>query len=367
VDEARLGQVVVDRAERARRDGEVVDAIAARAVGTVELLELLAELAEVRRVLELARHVVQAAREVAPHRLVDGLAARELAHGVVHVLAELVLALLGQGEADDRHARRQEARYGEVVEGGEELPPREIARRAEDDEHARRRRALRLEADAKRVLAGDRRLHGSPSLPSMAGSPAVLPAVTAIAVATTTTATAITAATATTTPTPVAATATAATAEATTLRPLLGLVDSQRAAVERRPVHRLDRFRGFGWRAHRHEAEAPRLARGAIRHDVDVSHLADARKGFAHRLDGGGKRQIADVKTRSHVSLLSRMRQETTPEGAFNPSLLSDPPRDQEPCRDGEIRRVQHVAVTFEREPHSHVLSERATLPGERP
>jgi hypothetical protein len=47
------------------------------------------------------------------------------------------------------------------------------------------------------------------------------------------------------------------------------------------------------------------------------------------------------------------MRQETTPEGAFYPSLLSDQPQNQEPGRIGEIRRVQHVAVTFEREPRS--------------
>jgi hypothetical protein len=45
-------------------------------------------------------------------------------------------------------SRRQEARDGEVVERREELAPREIARGAEDDEDARRGRALGLEADA---------------------------------------------------------------------------------------------------------------------------------------------------------------------------------------------------------------------------
>ena len=48
--------------------------------------------------------------------------------------------------------RRQEARDGEVVERGEELAPREVARRAEDDEDAWGRRALGLETDAEGVL-----------------------------------------------------------------------------------------------------------------------------------------------------------------------------------------------------------------------
>jgi len=64
------------------------------------------------------------------------------------------------------------------------------------------------------------------------------------------------------------------------------------------------------------------------------------------------------------------MRQETTPEGAFYPSLLSDQPQNQEPGRDGEIRRVQHVAVTFERDRgpicyrESDVAGETSVSPG---
>ena len=138
-DHPGAGQVVVDGAEHAGRDGQVVDAVAAGAVGAIELLELLAEAREVRRVLELARHVVEAAGEVGPDRLVDGLAPRELRDRVAHGRPELLLADVGEGEADDRHARREQARDREVVERRDQLAARQVPGGAEDDEHARRR------------------------------------------------------------------------------------------------------------------------------------------------------------------------------------------------------------------------------------
>ncbi len=150
-DHAGGREVVVDRPEHARRDRAVVDAVAARAVGAIELFELLAEAHEVRGVLELARHVVQAAREVGPHHVVDRLAARELADGLAHARAKLLFADVGQREADDRHARRQEARDGEVVERRDQLAARQVARGAEDDEDARRGGTLGLETGSKGV------------------------------------------------------------------------------------------------------------------------------------------------------------------------------------------------------------------------
>src|SRR5580704_5074293 len=65
------------------------------------------------------------------------------------------------------------------------------------------------------------------------------------------------------------------------------------------------------------------------------------------------------------MCLFSRDAARNYPElGAFNPSLLSNQPQNQEPGHGGEIRRVPHSAVTFEREPRSRV-AERASLPGE--
>ena len=135
------------------------------------------------------------------------------------------------------------------------------------------------------------------------------------AVASVAAATAATAATATATAIAAAAAAMAAaapeataTATAATLRTLFRLVHAERATVEVRAVHRLDGLLGLGRRPHRHEPEATRLTRRTIGHDVDVRDLADAREGLAYGLSGGRKRQVADIQTRSHVSLFSRLR-----------------------------------------------------------
>jgi hypothetical protein len=52
----------------------------------------------------------------------------------VQLLAVLLVAQWFPRGADDRERRRQEALQGEVVEGGNELALREIARAAEDDD-----------------------------------------------------------------------------------------------------------------------------------------------------------------------------------------------------------------------------------------
>src|SRR5579859_236400 len=164
-----------------------------------------------------------------------------------------------------------------------------------------------------------------------------LPAVATIAIAT-----AATAATTVTAAAAMAATPEAAAA-ATALRALLGLVDAQRAPVEVGAVHLLDGLLGLGLRAHRHEAEAARLARGPVGDDVDVRDLTDAREGLAHGVDGGRKRQIADVQTRSHVSLLSVAASSPPQKGVRANELACHPnqPRNRgSKARDGEIRHV---------------------------
>jgi hypothetical protein len=117
----------------------------------------------------------------------------------------------------------------------------------------------------------------------------------ATAAATTTTAAAAAATTAAAAAT--AATATAATAAAGAL---FGFVDSQRASIEISAVHRRHGALGFGARAHGHEAEAARLTRHAIRHQVDVDDLAMRGESLAQRVLGGVERQVTYVQTISH-------------------------------------------------------------------
>jgi hypothetical protein len=131
-----------------------------------------------------------------------------------------------------------------------------------------------------------------------------LPAVAAISAAaasTTPTAAAPSAAatTATTAPSvPAAASPSAATTGAR--RALFGFVDAERAPVEWAAVHRLDRVLCLLLGPHRHEAEASRLPRHAVCHDMYIGDLTDLRERRTHRLDRRIERQIANVKTRSH-------------------------------------------------------------------
>ena len=126
--------------------------------------------------------------------------------------------------------------------------------------------------------------------------------------ATTTTAataatTAATAATEAPTATATAATtAAAATTTATTAAggALLGFVDSQGTSVEISAVHGRHRAFGFGARAHGHEAEAARLPRHPIRHQMNVDDLAMRGEGLAKRVLGGVEGQVTYVQTISH-------------------------------------------------------------------
>ena len=135
--EPRLLQVLHDDAEVGGRHREIEEPIAGGTALLVEPLEVLAELAVGRGVLEGAGDVAETALEVGPERRIDGLAARVLADALLHLGAELLVALRAPRHADHREAARQRAAHGEVVECRHQLAPREIAGGAEDDDGAR--------------------------------------------------------------------------------------------------------------------------------------------------------------------------------------------------------------------------------------
>jgi hypothetical protein len=173
--------------------------------------------------------------------------------------------------------------------------------------------------------------------------PAIAPIAAAAAAATAATA-ASTAATATAAAVAAAATkATAATAAA--LGTLFSLVDAKGTSVEVRPIHGLDGLLGLSRRAHRHKPEPARLTRCPIGHDVNVGHLADSRERLTNSLTRRRKRQVADIQTRSHVSLSSSLT--ASKRASFKAPvqcLPSNRPQNQKPGRDGGIRRV-HTLV----------------------
>jgi hypothetical protein len=117
------------------------------------------------------------------------------------------------------------------------------------------------------------------------GLPAVPPIAAAISTAATTAATAATTAAAAATTAAARTTTTATTAAATTaLRALFSLVHAKRATVDHLAVDAFDGALGLLVRTHGDEREAAGLARGAISHDVHISHLAILSEGCAHGL-----------------------------------------------------------------------------------
>ena len=137
---AALTELSDDRRHRLRRDGEVVDAVPARAALLVDLVQEPGEVVLTALVGEVERDVARRLGQPVPDVLVEVVAA-ELADGVLHLVAELVVRPVRAGGADDRELLRQELAAGERVERGEDLAVRQVAGGAEDDEHARLRRA----------------------------------------------------------------------------------------------------------------------------------------------------------------------------------------------------------------------------------
>jgi hypothetical protein len=102
--------------------------------------------------------IKQTAREVVPDAGIERVEPRELLDGSAHLGAELVVRLWPAREPDDDEPCGELSFVGEVVERGDEFAFRQVARRAEDDERARFRRAPRDNAVAKRIL-GERGFH----------------------------------------------------------------------------------------------------------------------------------------------------------------------------------------------------------------
>jgi hypothetical protein len=83
-----------------------------------------------------------------------------------------------------------------------------------------------------------------------------------------------------------AAAAATATAAAAATAALFGFIHAKCAAVEIGAVHRLDGALRLSRGAHGHEAEAARLARHAVRYQVDINHFAAGGESLAERVLG---------------------------------------------------------------------------------
>ena len=164
-----LAELVDDRLEGGRRDGEVVEAVARAAALLVEVVQRVDDAVLALVVGEVGGDVAHPLGQLAPDLRVE-VVAGVLADRLLHLRDPLLRRLLGAGDADDAEALRQQPAQRERVERREDLPPRQVAGRAEDDDRARVRAAPEPQALEQRIAVGGassprvgrllRRLHG---------------------------------------------------------------------------------------------------------------------------------------------------------------------------------------------------------------
>jgi len=122
--------------------------------------------------------------------------------------------------------------------------------------------------------------------------------------AATTAATAAAAATRGAAATTAEALAAAATTRAAGTRLVFRRVDADGPTVERCAVHRLPCGLTVGSLLVRHESEATRTSRLAVRHNLGLHHYTEAGEGFAQAIVRGIPAQATDKKFSRHSSLL---------------------------------------------------------------
>ncbi len=156
-----LAQLLDGLGVELRRDREVEEAVAPGAVLRVNSFEPLAEFGVALRVLDVRGEELEPGGERAPDLLVHGLRLGELDDRGLHLLAELFVGHRRAPEADDGELGREQALLHEPVERRDEFAPREVARRAEDDDRARLRRTLQTHPHPQWVLRDCRFAHSS--------------------------------------------------------------------------------------------------------------------------------------------------------------------------------------------------------------
>src|SRR5438067_6309906 len=129
---AVLADRLDDRLVRGGRSREIEEPVGMSAEREVKLVECPPQLL-VPGIVR-GRDKMQMLREASPHLLVQRLRPAVLRDGGVQLLAVFLVRQRFSRGADDRERRREKALEREVVERGDELALREIARPAEDDD-----------------------------------------------------------------------------------------------------------------------------------------------------------------------------------------------------------------------------------------
>jgi hypothetical protein len=151
--QTRLAQVFYYSGVKFGGSGEVEEAVAHGASVAVDLFEALGEAHVPLRIIELGLYVEEALRESLPHACAPGrLVARVLLHRLSDLFPKLVVGKRPPCDAHDSKPAGQAPRDEQVEESGIEFTVGKIARRAEEDEDARLRRAPQVQPLAQGVF-----------------------------------------------------------------------------------------------------------------------------------------------------------------------------------------------------------------------
>ena len=142
-------QLLNDRTEEVRRDGQVIEEVLLRGVFLVDLSQRILDLGVKAIVIEIARDIVEALLEPLPQIAVDTVAAVIL-DVLIDLLAKLFVRQLRARHADHRELARQQARTRQIVERRNQHAAGQITGSAEDHHHA----GIALLADPRHGCCG---------------------------------------------------------------------------------------------------------------------------------------------------------------------------------------------------------------------
>ncbi len=159
-------QLIDDRLEQPRRDGQIERVVAAGAAGLVQIGDRVGQFGEGLVVADLTGNESDALRQLPPDLLAEGRPG-VLLDGRVDDLGEVLVGPVAPGEADQGEARGQQAAIGQVVDRRHQLLGGQVAGHPEDHQDARSGdpREPTILRVAKRIgpVGGEHQASGFPS------------------------------------------------------------------------------------------------------------------------------------------------------------------------------------------------------------
>jgi hypothetical protein len=170
VDQPCGRELLDDDREKLGRHGQIEESIAWQIALALDLLDHRLERLERLGLVGVARVVVERGDQRIVGRDLFASVTHHLAEGLAHHVAIGLVRHRRARESDDREPLRKIPRLLQVEERGDQLAPREIARRPENDERERVLGPDEIEAGVRRAFTAGRRNGRSEPTPRVASA-----------------------------------------------------------------------------------------------------------------------------------------------------------------------------------------------------